>query len=91
MMQSLDGYIAGRSGGPQPDGLSQAAAELPPPGPTLSRHFNDLVRGSDSFLYGRRIYEVMRYWDEDQPDWDEISMISPKSGVRNRSGLHHVL
>ena len=74
MMQSLDGYIAGRSGGPQPNGLfsSQAAAELPPPGPILSRHFNDLVRGSDSFLYGRRIYEVMRYWDEDQPDWDEI-------------------
>jgi hypothetical protein len=63
MMQSLDGYIAGRSGGPQPDGLfsSQAAAELPPPGPILARHFNELVRGSDGFLYGRRIYEVMRY------------------------------
>jgi hypothetical protein len=23
-------------------------------------------------LYGRRMYEVMRYWDEDQPGWDEI-------------------
>ena len=22
-------------------------------------------------LYGRRMYEVMRYWDEDRPDWDE--------------------
>lgn len=62
MMQSLDGYIAGRSGGPQ----------LPPPGPILHRHFNDLVRGLDSLLYGRRMYEVMRYWDEDQPAWDEI-------------------
>jgi dihydrofolate reductase len=74
MMQSLDGYIAGRSGGPQPDGVlsSQAAAELPPPGPILHRHFNDLVRGSDGLLYGRRMYEVMRYWDQDQPDWDEI-------------------
>jgi dihydrofolate reductase len=73
MMQSLDGYIAGPSGGPQADGLlsSQAAAELPPPGPILGRHFSDLVRGSDSFLYGRRIYEVMRYWDKDQPGWDE--------------------
>ena len=74
MMQSLDGYIAGPSGGPQPDGLfsPQAAAELPPPGPILSRHFNELIRGSDGFLYGRRIYEVMRYWDEDRPDWDDI-------------------
>jgi dihydrofolate reductase len=74
MMQSLDGYIAGPSGGPRADGLlsSQAAAELPPPGPILSCHFNDLIRDSDSFLYGRRIYEVMRYWDKDQPDWDEM-------------------
>ena len=62
MMQSLDGCIAGRSGGPQ----------LPPPGPILHRHFNDLVRGLDGLLYGRRMYEVMRYWDEDQPAWDEI-------------------
>jgi dihydrofolate reductase len=74
MVQSLDGYIAGRSGGPQPDGLlsPQAAAELPPPGPILHRHFNDLVRGSEGLLYGRRMYEVMRYWDEDQPDREEI-------------------
>ena len=73
MMQSLDGYIAGPSGGPQPGGVfsAQAAAEFPPPGPVLGRHFNDLVRGSDGFLYGRRLYEIMRYWDEDQPDWDE--------------------
>jgi dihydrofolate reductase len=21
-------------------------------------------------VYGRRMYEVMRYWDEDLPDWD---------------------
>jgi dihydrofolate reductase len=21
-------------------------------------------------LYGRRIYEIMRYWDDDLPDWD---------------------
>ena len=44
---------------------------LPPPGPALSRHFNDHVRGLAGMLYGRRMYEVMRYWDEDQPDWDE--------------------
>ena len=21
-------------------------------------------------VYGRRMYEVMRYWDEDRPEWD---------------------
>jgi dihydrofolate reductase len=21
-------------------------------------------------VYGRRTYEIMRYWDEDRPDWD---------------------
>jgi dihydrofolate reductase len=62
MMQSLDGYVAGVTGGPQ----------LPIPGPALHRHFNDHVRDLAGCLYGRRIYEVMRYWDEDRPDWDEI-------------------
>jgi dihydrofolate reductase len=60
MMQSLDGYIAGPSG------------ELSPPGPILHRHFNDHVRGLDGILYGRRMYELMSYWDEDKPDWEEI-------------------
>ena len=81
MMQSLDGYIDGPAGDVQ----------LPPPGPILSRHFTDYVRGSDGLLYGRRLYEVMRYWDEDQPGGTRSSMISPKPGVRSRSGLHHGL
>ena len=25
---------------------------------------------SPGSVYGRRIYEVMRYWDEDRPEWD---------------------
>jgi hypothetical protein len=58
MMQSLDGYV---------DHL-----EIPPPGVALHRHFNDQVRGVAGSLYGRRMYEVMRYCDEDQPDWDAI-------------------
>ncbi len=62
MMQSLDGYIDGTAGDVQ----------LGPPGPILSRYFADYVRGLDGLLYGRRLYEVMRYWDEDQPGWDEI-------------------
>ena len=60
MMQSLDGYVDGVAG----------KLELPPPGPELSRHFNDHFRGLGGSLYGRRIYEIMRYWDEDQPGWD---------------------
>ena len=73
MMQSLDGYVAGVAGGPGSDGYVAALAsglELPPPGVSLSRHFNDHVRGLAGCLYGRRIYEVMRYWEEDQPDWE---------------------
>ena len=60
MMQSLDGYV---------DDVAGRLA-LPPPGVALGRHFNDHVRGLAGSLYGRRIYEIMRYWDEDQPDWD---------------------
>jgi len=63
MMQSLDGYVAGPPGGP----------ELPAPGPALHRHFNDHVRGLAGCLYGRRLYEMMRYWDEDRPEWDAIA------------------
>lgn len=62
MMQSLDGYIDGVEGGPQ----------LSPPGPLLHRHFNDHVRAVSGCLYGRRIYELMRYWEEDRPEWGEI-------------------
>ncbi len=60
MMQSLDGYVAGADGSLEPMA----------PGPALSSHFNDHVRGLAGILYGRRMYEVMRYWDEDQADWD---------------------
>jgi dihydrofolate reductase len=75
MMQSLDGYVAGAAGGPGSDGYVASVAgglELPPPGIALSRHFNDHVRGLAGCLYGRRIYEIMRYWDEDQPEWEAV-------------------
>jgi len=56
MMQSLDGYV---------DHLAMG-----PPDPVVGRHFLEHVRGVTGMLYGRRIYEIMRYWDDDQPDWD---------------------
>src|SRR5262245_42416586 len=39
------------------------------PGPALFRHFIEEARGQTGSLYGRRLYEVMRYWDKDDPDW----------------------
>jgi dihydrofolate reductase len=55
LSQSLDGYV---------DHLEMR------PGPALFRHFVAYVRGLAGLVYGRRTYEIMRYWDEDLPDWD---------------------
>lgn len=52
--QSLDGYVD-----------HQEFA----PGPALFRHFIEQVRGLTGSVYGRCMYEVMRYWDEDDPEW----------------------
>ena len=57
MMQSLDGYVAGVAGGPGSNGYVAGLAsglELPPPGDSLNRHFNDHVRGLAGLLCGRR-------------------------------------
>jgi len=40
------------------------------PGPLLFRHFVQHVRDLTGIVYGRGMYEIMRYWDEDLPDWD---------------------
>ncbi len=56
LQQSLDGYVD--------------HAVLGPPGPAVFRHFIEHVRDLAGCLYGRRTYEIMRYWDEDHPDWD---------------------
>ncbi len=56
LQQSLDGYV---------DHL-----QIGPPGPSLSRHFMDHVRDLTGMVYGSRMYEIMRYWDEDRPDDD---------------------
>jgi dihydrofolate reductase len=39
------------------------------PGIALFRHFTEQVRGLTGSIYGRRMYDVMRYWDEDHPEW----------------------
>ncbi len=39
------------------------------PCPVLFRYFIEQARGLTGSVYGRRLYEVMRYWDEDHPEW----------------------
>jgi dihydrofolate reductase len=56
MSQSLDGYVD--------------HSEMRPD-PALFRHFCEWVRDLTASVYGRRVYEVMRYWDEDRPEWSE--------------------
>jgi dihydrofolate reductase len=56
MNQSLDGYV-------------DHTAFAPAPG--LFRHFTEQVGALAGSLYGRRIYEIMSYWDEDRPEWDD--------------------
>ena len=55
MNQSLDGYVDHEA--------------IAPPGVVLLRHFIEQARGLTGSVYGRRMYEVMRYWDQD--DWDQ--------------------
>ena len=59
LSQSLDGYVDHQ--------------EMRP-GPALFRHFVEHVRDLAGSVYGRRTYEIMRYWDEDLPEWgaDEL-------------------
>jgi dihydrofolate reductase len=39
------------------------------PDATLFRHFIDQARSLTGSIYGRRLYEIMRYWDQDDPEW----------------------
>lgn len=54
MNLSLDGYVD-----------HQAFA----PDAALFRHWIEHVRALAGSVYGRRMYEIMRYWDEDHPEW----------------------
>ena len=55
MNQSLDGYV---------DHMAFA------PSPTLFRHFIEEAQGQAGSVYGRQMYDVMRYWDDDHPEWN---------------------
>lgn len=40
------------------------------PRPTLFRHFIEDAERQVGSVYGRHVYELMRYWDDDHPEWD---------------------
>jgi dihydrofolate reductase len=50
---SVDGYIAN----------AQGDIGLPVPEEALLRHFNEMQARTALSLYGRNMYEVMKYWD----------------------------
>jgi dihydrofolate reductase len=54
MNQSLDGYVDHQEFAPDPP---------------LFRHFCEEVGGLTGSVYGRGLYEVMRYWDDDHSEW----------------------
>lgn len=54
MNMSLDGYV---------DHTGFA------PGPVLFRHFIEEARALAGSVYGRHMYEIMRYWDDDHAEW----------------------
>jgi dihydrofolate reductase len=55
MNQSLDGYV---------DHMAFA------PSSTLFRYFIEEAQRQAGSVYGRQMYEVMRYWDDDHPEWN---------------------
>jgi len=55
MNQSLDGYV---------DHTAFA------PDSTLFRHFVEQAQMQTGSVYGSRMYDIMRYWDDDQGEWN---------------------
>jgi dihydrofolate reductase len=59
MNVSVDGYVDDVAG----------TLCMPAPSP---KHFDlwiETIRGHSGAIYGRRMYGIMQYWDEDRPEW----------------------
>lgn len=56
MNMSLDGYVDHD----HPDFM---------PDPALFRFFIEMTEGIAGSIYGRKLYELMQYWDSDEPGW----------------------
>jgi hypothetical protein len=77
MNQSLDGYV---------DHMAFA------PGPALFRHFIKEAQGLAASVYGRKMYEIMRYGDDDHPEWgaEERAFAAAWRKQQKMGGLAHV-
>ena len=71
MNQSLDGYVDHQEFAPSP---------------ALFRHWIEHVRDLTGSVYGRRMYEVMRYWDEAILSGVRNNASSRRRGGANPSG-----
>ncbi len=71
MNQSLDGYV---------DHLEIQT------GTALFRYWIEHVRDLTGSVYGRGMYEIMRYWDEDRLSGVQSNTSSRRRGGANRSG-----
>lgn len=61
MLTSIDGYIAGAGPG-----------HFPAPSDELHRIFNEQQRAASMSLYGRRMWEIMEYWGQPDPERGEV-------------------
>jgi hypothetical protein len=61
MNVSIDGYV---------DNVAGDLSSMGAPGPKLFKYWIEAIRDIRAEMLGRRMYEVMRYWDEERPEWD---------------------
>lgn len=60
MNVSVDGYVDDLAG----------TLIMGPPSAAHFRYWIETIRGHAGAIYGRRMYALMHYWDEDRPEWD---------------------
>ncbi len=60
MNVSLDGYVDDTGGN----------LVMGPPSQKHFRYWIETLRGHAGAIYGRRMYGLMRYWDDERPEWD---------------------